>query len=112
MRVSHLFFKTPMQARTFLLLLCAGGMSALLLCALKWARFCLPRSVSAACDVLFWCLCAALCALALSFGGEGQLRWYAFFGMAAGGGITLCILRLLLCAFRRIKAGIRSCHAE
>ena len=102
-----------MQGRTFLLLLCAGGMAAVLLCALKWARRCLPRSVSAACDVLFWCLCAALCALALSFGGEAQLRWYAFFGMASGSGITLCLLRLLLWPFRRMKkAGIKPCDAE
>lgn len=103
MTVSHLFFKTPMQARTFLLLVIAGGMAALLLCALKWAGRCLPRSVAAACDAVFWCLCAALCAIALSFGGEGQLRWYAVFGMLTGTGVMLCALRLLLSPFRRKK---------
>lgn len=106
MTVSPLFFKTPMQARTFLLLLLAGAMAAVLLCALRWAGKCLPRSVSAACDCLFWCLAAALGTLALSFGGEGQLRWYALFGMAVGASVTLCLLRLLLSPFRRKKAGI------
>ena len=103
MNVSQLFFKTPMQGRTFLLLLCAGGMTALLLCLLKWAGRCLPRSVSAACDVLFWCLAAALGAIALSYGGEGQLRWYAVFGMLTGAGVMLCLLRLVTTPFRRLK---------
>lgn len=113
MSVSPLFFKTPMQARTFLFLVWAGSMTALLLCALRWASRCLPRSVAAACDAVFWCLAAALGALALSFGGEGQLRWYAVFGMACGGGMTLCLLRLLTKAFRSLKkAGISPRNAE
>lgn len=103
MTVSPLFFKTPMQGRTFLLLMLAGALSALLFGTLILCRKCLPRSVGAACDVLFWCSTAALIALALSFGGEGQLRWYAFFGAAVGGGVTLCLIRLVCAPFRRLK---------
>ena len=52
------------------------------------------------CDISV--LCPHVC-LALSFGGEGQLRWYAFFGAAVGGGVTLCLIRLICTPFRRKK---------
>lgn len=103
MSPAPLFFETPLQARTFLLLVCAGALSGLLLCALRWARKCLPCSVAAACDVVFWCLTAALCALALGTGGEGSMRWYALLGMASGAALSLALVRILQWPFRFIQ---------
>ena len=108
MSPAALFFETPLQARTFLFLLCAGALSGLLLCLLRWARRSLPCSVAAACDVLFWCITASLCALALSMGGEDTLRWYAILGLLCGAALALACIRLLSWPFRHFHCAGRN----
>ena len=98
------FFETGRQADLFLLLLYAGGLSALGYDLLSPARKHAPRFLVPALDVL-WCLIAAgLCAFALAAGGEGQLRLYALLGLCCGAGIYCLGVRRVFAALGRLIA--------
>ena len=82
-----IFFETAGQARTFLLLLYAGFGAGVLYDALSLPRRFLPRFCSLFLDALWCLLTGAGVALALAAGGEGQVRLYAFLGLACGGAV-------------------------
>ena len=87
------FFETAGQARVFLGLLYAGIAAGAAYDLMAPLRALCPRALRALPDLIWCLLAAAACALALAFGGEGQLRLYALLGLCCGGGIYCLGLR-------------------
>ena len=100
-----IFYETRGQAAAFLLLLHAGIISAVFYDVFSCLGRRAPAWVCAVLDICWALLSAALCALALSLGGENHLRLYALLGLCCGAGIYSLGVRALILSFvKRIKS--------